>query len=67
MGAILSALLFNYLSGPDRLGLKAVLWIFCGCCVLGAAITVWGIPETKDRDADVADWEEWLEENVERG
>ena len=68
MGAILSALLFNYLSGPTVIGLSNVLWIFAACNLLGAAIT-WGmVPETKWRDADVKDYEEWFEANVrERG
>ena len=64
LGAILSALLFNYLSGPDHLGLANVLWIFFGCNILGAIITYFLIPETKSRDADATDYEEWFEANV---
>jgi len=64
VGAILSALLFNYLSGPELLGLANVLWIFFVCCILGAAITWFLIPETKGRDADVTDYEEWMEMNI---
>lgn len=64
LGAILSALLFNYLSGPTIIGLPNVLWIFFACNVLGAIITYFLIPETKWKDADVADYEEWFEAHV---
>ena len=64
LGAILSALLFNYLSGPTILGLANVLWIFFACNILGAIITYFLIPETKWKDADVTDYEEWMEANV---
>lgn len=60
-GAILSALLFNYLSGPKFIGLANVLWIFFACNVLGAISTWFLIPETKGRDADVIDFQEWQE------
>ncbi|KUJ16608.1 MFS general substrate transporter [Mollisia scopiformis] len=43
LGAILSALLFNYLAG------SIITWFL--------------IPETKGRDADVIDFEEWQEKN----
>lgn len=64
LGAILSALLFNYLSGPTILGLANVLWIFFACNILGAIITYFLIPETKWKDADVTDYEEWMEANA---
>ncbi|KAL6720308.1 hypothetical protein ACLMJK_002229 [Lecanora helva] len=64
LGAILSALLFNYLSGPKIIGLANVLWIFFACNILGAIITYFWIPETKWRDADATDYEEWFEANV---
>ena len=64
LGAILSALLFNYLSGPKVIGLSNVLWIFFACNLIGALITYFWIPETKWRDADVTDYEEWFEANV---
>ena len=64
LGAILSALLFNYLSGPTILGLANVLWIFFACNILGALTTYFLIPETKWKDADVTDYEEWMEANV---
>jgi len=64
VGAILSTLLFNYLSGPKIIGLANVLWIFFGCNILGAIITYFWIPETKWRDADATDYEEWFEANV---
>lgn len=59
--ASLAALLFNYLSGSTVIGLANVLWIFFACNVLGAIITWFLIPETKGRDADVVDFEEWQE------
>jgi MFS transporter, PHS family, inorganic phosphate transporter len=58
-GAILSALLFNYLSGPKVIGLANVLWIFFACNILGAISTFFLIPETKGLDADALDFEEW--------
>ncbi|KAL9136992.1 MAG: hypothetical protein Q9175_001797 [Cornicularia normoerica] len=64
IGAILSALLFNYLSGPAVIGLSNVLWIFFVCNILGAIVTVFLIPETRWTDADVTDYEEWFEANV---
>ncbi|KAL8789818.1 MAG: hypothetical protein Q9195_006652 [Heterodermia aff. obscurata] len=69
-GAILSALLFNYLSGGGGyggggvMGLRGVLWVFASCCLVGAGVTVWAVPETRGRDADAVDWEEWLEGNI---
>ncbi|RVD84037.1 uncharacterized protein DFL_005805 [Arthrobotrys flagrans] len=62
LGAILSAILFNWLASY-KIGLPNVLWIFFGCNILGAIITYFFIPETKGRDADVVDYEEWLETN----
>lgn len=61
-GAILSAILFNWLASY-KIGLPNVLWIFFACNILGAIITFFFIPETKGRDADVVDYEEWLEAN----
>ncbi|EPS43363.1 hypothetical protein H072_2648 [Dactylellina haptotyla CBS 200.50] len=61
-GAILSAILFNWLASY-KIGLPNVLWIFFACNLLGAIITFFFIPETKGRDADVVDYEEWLEAN----
>ena len=60
-GAILSALLFNYLASSAGIGLPNVLWIFFACSVIGAVITWFLLPETKGRDADVIDYEEWQE------
>ena len=57
----MSALLFNYLSGPNVIGLANVLWIFFACNILGAISTWVFIPETKGRDADVVDFQEWQE------
>lgn len=64
LGAIISALLFNHLAADGNLGLANVLWIFFGCNILGAVVTYFMIPETKWKDADVTDYEEWFEANV---
>lgn len=48
-GAIISALAFNRLS--KSVGTPAVLWIFVGCCLAGAVLTLL-LPEVKGRDAD---------------
>lgn len=40
------------------------MWIYFACNILGAIITYFVIPETKWRDADVTDYEEWMERNV---
>lgn len=58
-GANLSALLFNWLATPTVIGLANVLWIFFACTLMGAISTYFLIPETKNRDADVIDFEEW--------
>lgn len=62
LGAILSSLLFNYLS--TSWGLPNVLWIYFACQFLGAIVTWFTIPETRWKDADVTDYEEWFEANV---
>ncbi|RPD54408.1 MFS general substrate transporter [Lentinus tigrinus ALCF2SS1-7] len=49
-GAIISALAFNSLT--KSIGTPAVLWIFVGCCIFGAAFTLL-LPEVRDRDPDV--------------
>jgi len=49
-GAIISALAFNSLS--KKIGTPAVLWIFFGCCVAGAAFSLL-LPEVRGRDPDV--------------
>lgn len=59
MGAILAALLFNFLSS-NVIGLPNVLWIFFACNILGAVATIVFLPETKGRDADLIDYEEAL-------
>ncbi|KAL9099549.1 MAG: hypothetical protein Q9163_004969 [Psora crenata] len=64
LGAILSALLFNYLSSSHRIGLANVLWIFCACNLLGAGLTWRLVPETRWKDADVRDYEDWFENHV---
>lgn len=65
LGAILSALAFNYLARNDvGIGLPNVLWIFFACLVTGGVITWFTIPETTGKDADVLDYEEWFGDNV---
>lgn len=61
LGAILSGVLFNYLSGPTKIGVANVLWIFFACSVLGAIMTFFFVPETKGVDADVLDFQECQE------
>ncbi|BFZ61366.1 hypothetical protein YB2330_002431 [Saitoella coloradoensis] len=58
VGAVFAALVFNYLQG--KIGIPKILWIFFACMVLGAAFTFL-IPETKERDADLVDYEEVME------
>jgi PHS family inorganic phosphate transporter-like MFS transporter len=41
-----------------------VLWIFFACNILGGKSTWFLIPETRRRDADVVDFEEWKEASV---
>lgn len=56
-GAILSGILFNYLSDPTRLGTAKVLWIFFAFNMAGAVVSLL-VPETKGFDADAQDYEE---------
>lgn len=49
-GAIVSALAFNSLS--QSIGTPAVLWIFFGCCLVGAALSLL-LPEVRGRDPDI--------------
>ncbi|CAE6444852.1 unnamed protein product [Rhizoctonia solani] len=55
-GAIISSLAFNSLS--KDIGTPAVLWIFVGCNLLGAFITLVCLPEVKERDPDMIELEE---------
>ncbi|KAG9091436.1 hypothetical protein FRC06_000573, partial [Ceratobasidium sp. 370] len=50
-GAIISSLAFNSLS--KDIGTPAVLWIFVGCNLFGAFITLVCLPEVKGRDPDI--------------
>ena len=61
VGAILSGVLFNYLSGPTKIGVANVLWIFFACSILGAIMTFFFVPETKGVDADAVDFTECQE------
>ncbi|PPR02809.1 hypothetical protein CVT26_009595 [Gymnopilus dilepis] len=62
-GAIISALVFNTLS--QHIGTPAVLWIFFGCCVVGAVFTLL-LPEVKGRDPDLVFAEEIRERKAAR-
>ncbi|KAG9119614.1 hypothetical protein FRC07_005289 [Ceratobasidium sp. 392] len=55
-GAIISSLAFNSLS--KDIGTPAVLWIFVGCNLFGALVTLVCLPEVKGRDPDVIELEE---------
>jgi len=57
VGAILSGVLFNYLSS-SAIGVANTLWIFFACELLGAIVTFFLVPETRGIDADVLDYEE---------
>ncbi|KAI8992884.1 MFS general substrate transporter [Trametes punicea] len=57
-GAIISALAFNSLT--NKIGTPAVLWIFFGCSIAGAAFTLL-LPEVRDRDPDIVYAEEQRE------
>ena len=59
LGAIMSGVLFNYLS-QQKIGLPHTLWIFFACLVAGAGMTLL-IDETKGMDADARDFEEQME------
>ena len=52
-----------YLSGSTVIGLSNVMWIFFACNVLGPVSTYFLVPETKDKDADVTDFQEWEDAN----
>ncbi|KEP49928.1 inorganic phosphate transporter [Rhizoctonia solani 123E] len=55
-GAIISSLAFNSIS--KKIGTPAVLWIFVGCNLLGALVTLVCLPEVKGRDPDLIELEE---------
>jgi len=65
IGAILSGLAFNYLSQknkaqyPGSIGFNGVMWIFFAFELLGAVVTFFCVPETKGRDSDADDFEEY--------
>ena len=61
LGAILSGVLFNYLSSPGHIGVANVLWIFFACNLAGAVVTFFLVPETKGVDADELDFKECQE------
>ncbi|KAF5310044.1 hypothetical protein D9619_010128 [Psilocybe cf. subviscida] len=63
-GAIISALAFNSLS--DKVGTPVVLWIFFGCNIVGAVLTLL-LPEVKGRDADLVLAEELREKRERHG
>ncbi|KAJ1303975.1 hypothetical protein OPQ81_008385 [Rhizoctonia solani] len=55
-GAILASLAFNALS--KKIGTPAVLWIFVGCNLAGAVVTLVCLPEVRGRDPDAIELEE---------
>ncbi|KAG8688633.1 hypothetical protein FRC08_011322 [Ceratobasidium sp. 394] len=55
-GAILASLAFNALS--KKIGTPSVMWIFVGCNLLGAFVTLVCLPEVKGRDPDAVELEE---------
>ncbi|KAN0066477.1 hypothetical protein ACQY0O_000571 [Thecaphora frezii] len=57
-GAILSSLLFSYLSSHTSVGTTGVFWIFFAVSILGAIVTFLFVPETKGYDADEVDRQE---------
>jgi len=60
-GAIISALVFNDLS--KKIGTDKVLWIFVGCCIAGAFLTLL-LPEVRGRDPDLVLKEELAERRL---
>jgi MFS family permease len=65
LGAILSGILFNYLS--SKIGVPKVLWIFFACELAGAVMTWFFVPESKGIDADAVDYAETMEKLAARG
>lgn len=65
LGAILAGVLFNYLA-QQEIGIPNVLWIFFGCNILGAILTVLLVPETRGVDYDEIDYRECQEKLVAR-
>lgn len=57
LGAILSGVLFNYLS-QYKIGIANTLWIFFACNLMGAVATWFLVPESKGVDADAVDYAE---------
>ncbi|KAH7333875.1 inorganic phosphate transporter [Rhizoctonia solani] len=55
-GAILASLAFNALS--KKIGTPAVMWIFVGCNLAGAVVTLVCLPEVRGRDPDAIELEE---------
>ncbi|KAF2096073.1 MFS general substrate transporter [Rhizodiscina lignyota] len=65
LGAILSGIGFNWWSQKDHvkypgsIGLSGVLWIFFAFELLGAVVTFFCVPETRGKDSDAIDYEEF--------
>ena len=66
LGAIMSGVLFNWLSS-ERIGVANTLWIFFACNVAGAIMTFIFVKETKGIDADAVDFEEQMEKVARKG
>lgn len=61
LGSIVSSLGFSVLANDKRIGHTGIFWIFFGVSLLGLAVTVFLVPETKEYDADAVDRQELLE------
>ncbi|TCD63062.1 hypothetical protein EIP91_006049 [Steccherinum ochraceum] len=64
-GAVISSIGFNALS--KDIGTPSVLWIFFGCTMAGAVITVLTLPEVKGIDPDLVYEEELRQDAAARG
>ncbi|TKY91036.1 hypothetical protein EX895_001035 [Sporisorium graminicola] len=61
LGSIVSSLGFSVLANDKSVGHTGIFWIFFGVSLLGLAVTVFLVPETKGYDADAVDRQELLE------
>ena len=61
LGSIISSLGFSVLANDERFGHTGIFWLFFGVSLLGLAVTLLLVPETKGYDADAVDRQELLE------